>query len=89
MRSGKTAAERLLKSGLVVAPPADGKVMVQRVTFGSQAAKYGLAAGDEITSVLVPAHRPNRYWFALPALLLLAGIVMLQRRRQHLALAPA
>jgi TRAP transporter 4TM/12TM fusion protein len=89
MRSGKTAGERLLKSGLVVAAPADGKVMVQRVAFGSQAAKYGLAGGDEITSVLVPAHRPNRYWFAVPALLLLAGIAFLQRRRQKFALARA
>ena len=73
----------------MIAAPADGKVMVQRVVFGSQAAKYGLSAGDEITTVLVPAHRPNRYWFAIPALLLLGGIVLLQRRRQRFALAPA
>jgi hypothetical protein len=82
MRSGKTGQERLLKSGLSVAD-VGGKLTVQTVTFGSAAAKYGLAAGDEIVSVLVPAHRPNRYWFALPALLLLAGVVLLQRRRQR------
>jgi TRAP transporter 4TM/12TM fusion protein len=87
MHSGKTGAERLAKSGLIVSS-SDGKVMVQRVVFGSSAAKYGLAAGDEVETVLVPAHRPSRYWFALPALLLLAGVVLLQRRRlPRLALA--
>ena len=55
---------------------------MQTSRFGSQAAKYGLAAGDEITAVLVPADRPDRYWLAIPALLLLAGIVMLQLRRR-------
>jgi len=34
--------------------------------------------------VLVPAHRPTRYWFAIPALLLLGGIILLQRRRQRI-----
>jgi hypothetical protein len=56
------------------------------VRFGSEAAKYGLAAGDEITSMLVPTDRPSRYWFAIPAALLLAGIITLQRRRRHRAL---
>ncbi len=56
---------------------------VQRVQFGSQAAKYGLSAGDEVTSVLVPAHRPNRYWFAIPGFLVLAGVVLLQLRRRR------
>jgi MYXO-CTERM domain-containing protein len=55
------------------------------VRFGSEAAKYGLLAGDEITAVLVPADRPHRYWFALPALFVLALIVLLQRRRQMAA----
>ena len=36
--------------------------------------------------MLVPADRPSRFWFVLPALLLLAVVVMLQRRRiAHLA----
>jgi MYXO-CTERM domain-containing protein len=63
--------------------------MLQTVRFGSEAAKYGLAPGDAITAVLVPADRPSRYWFALPALALLAGIVALQRRRQRLRVALA
>ncbi len=59
------------------------KASVQAVSFGSEAAKYGLAPGDEILAVLVPAHRPSRYWFALPALLLLGAIVLLQQRRRR------
>jgi hypothetical protein len=43
------------------------------VSFGSEAAKYGLAPGDEVIAVLAPADRPNRYWFVVPALLLLAA----------------
>jgi TRAP-type uncharacterized transport system fused permease subunit len=40
-------------------------------------------------SVLVPADRPSRYWFTIPALGLLAVIVLLQRRRQTSQPAPA
>jgi Domain of unknown function (DUF3394) len=88
MRAGKTGAERLQGAGMSITA-LGSKITVQLVRFGSEAAKYGLAPGDEITAVLVPAHRPSRYWFALPALLLLTGIVALQRRRQRFALAIA
>jgi hypothetical protein len=65
-------------------------VSVQTVRFGSEAAKYGLAAGDKIKSVLVPANRPSRYWFAIPAFVLLTIVVVLQlRRRRNLAPAVA
>jgi len=53
------------------------KVTARLVSFGSEAAKYGLAPGDEVIAVLVPADRRSRYWFALPALLLLAAVVAL------------
>ena len=66
-----------------------GKVTVRLVCFGSEAAKYGLAPGDEIIAVLVPAQRPSRYWFAIPALLLLLGVILLQRRRVAFKLAMA
>jgi hypothetical protein len=41
--------------------------------------------------VLVPADRPSRYWFAVPALALLGIVVLLQmqRRRVKPAAAPA
>ena len=81
MRSGQSGKDRLRAAGLVIAE-LGGKPTVQTVVFGSEAARYNLAAGDEITAVLVPADRPSRYWFAVPALLLLAGIIALQRRRR-------
>jgi TRAP transporter 4TM/12TM fusion protein len=88
MRSGKNGMERMQRSGLSLLATGD-KVTVQLVSFGSEAAKYGLAPGDEITGVLIPAHRPSRYWFAIPALLLLGGVAFLQRRRQRLRMALA
>src|SRR6266851_3708497 len=88
MRSGNTATERLQRSGLSLSTLGD-KVTISLVSFGSEAAKYGLAPGDEIKAVLVPAHRASRYWFAIPALLLLAGIILLQRRRHQFKLAVA
>ena len=85
MRSGTTGTERLQHSGLSLVTVGD-KVTVRLVSFGSEAAKYGLAPGDEIIAVLVPADRPSRFWFVLPALLLLVVVVMFQRRRiQHSA----
>jgi TRAP transporter TAXI family solute receptor len=55
---------------------------IQYNDFGSEAAKYGLAAGDEVTAVLTAADRPNRYWFALPGVALLAVLILLQLRRR-------
>ena len=88
MRRGTSGRERLNATGLSLTT-FGGKLAVQTVRFGSEAAKYGLVPGDEVTAVLVPADRPSRYWFAVPALLLLALIVALQRRRRRAAsLAP-
>jgi hypothetical protein len=81
MGAASNAAERLRGTGLTLAT-LGGKSTIQLVRFGSEAAKYGLSPGDEITAVVVPTERPDRYWFTLPALLLLAGIIVLQRRRR-------
>jgi TRAP transporter 4TM/12TM fusion protein len=88
LQPGNTGTERLRRSGLSLSTLGD-KVTISLVSFGSEAAKYGLAPGDEITAVLVPAQRPSRYWFAIPALLLLTGVILLQRRRRKLKLAIA
>jgi TRAP transporter 4TM/12TM fusion protein len=88
MRSGADGIQRLRNAGLGITTLGD-KVTVQTVRFGSEAAKYGLAAGDEILSVLIPAHRPSRYWFAVPAFLLLGFVVVLQRRRRSPRIALA
>jgi hypothetical protein len=87
MRSGESGAERLARAGLRVGARGQDTV-VESVRFGSEAAKYGLSAGDRVQSVLVPADRPSRYWFTIPALGLLAVIVLLQRRRQTSQPAP-
>jgi hypothetical protein len=82
MRAGEGGADRLGRAGIAVRADGD-KVAVQTIRFGSEAAKYGLTAGDEIVAVLVPAERMSRYWFLIPALLLLGVIVMLQLRRRR------
>src|SRR6185369_5821371 len=63
MRSGISGSERLQGAGLVLSL-LGGELTVQTVRFGSEAAKYGVAAGDEITAVLIATQRPSRYWFA-------------------------
>ncbi len=87
MGAGETGAERLRATGLSLSTLGD-QTTVQTVRFGSEAAKYGLAPGDQVTAVLIPTDRADRYWFAVPALLLLAGIAVLQRRRQPLVSTP-
>ncbi|MBS0247393.1 MAG: TRAP transporter permease [Proteobacteria bacterium] len=86
MRQGATGADRLRLAGLNVMSLGE-RTQIGTVRFGSQATKYGLAAGDEVTAVLIPADRPNRYWFAIPALVVLGGIILLQRRRRQPQLA--
>jgi TRAP transporter 4TM/12TM fusion protein len=88
LRSRGSGVERLRAAGLGVTT-LDGNTSIMTSRFGSQAAKYGLGAGDEIIAVLVPAERPNRYWLAIPGLLLLGGVILLQRRRRQFALAAA
>jgi hypothetical protein len=79
---GNSGQARLANAGVTLNPQGD-RVVVQQVQFGSEAAKYGLAAGDEITAVLVPVNRPSRYWLAIPAVLLLGVIYVFQRRRKR------
>jgi TRAP-type uncharacterized transport system fused permease subunit len=82
LRTGGTTQERLAAAGVTLGRQGDS-VMIRQVRFGSEAAKYGLSAGDEITAVLVPAKRVSRYWLAIPAVLLLGVIVFMQRRRMR------
>src|SRR5581483_5412885 len=82
MRSGKTGRERLANAGVTLAQQGDG-VMLQQIRFGSEAAKFHLPAGDKVTAVLVPADRPDPFWFAIPAFALFALIFYLQSRRKR------
>ena len=74
------ARERLAKVGLTVMPFA-GEMQIAQVRFGSRAEKLGIEQGFKIASIEVPADRPDKEWMFLPALALLALVVVLQRLR--------
>jgi hypothetical protein len=74
------ARERLRKAGVTVMALGD-EVQVAAVQFGSVAEKLGLEQGFRIVAIEVPAERPAKEWMFIPALVLLAGVVALQRRR--------
>ena len=59
----------------------DGKLIIDNVAFGSPGQEVGLDWDQEILSVREPLPQPHRYWILIPALLLLAGIIWLQRGR--------
>jgi TRAP-type uncharacterized transport system fused permease subunit len=81
-------AERLANAGLELREE-EGRVIIDMIGFASAAEKAGLDFDFEITSVLQPNDRPPRELMWIPALLLLAGIIWLQRRRQTSEAAPA
>jgi len=77
---GATGAEKLQSAGLTFRN--DGaKMIIDNVDFGSAAAAAGLDWDQELLQVLRPVDVPGKYWIFLPALALLALIVMLQRTR--------
>lgn len=88
LADGNTAADRLQTAGLSVSSLGDS-VSVGAVRLGSQSAKLRLQPGDEIEAIMVPAERPSRHWFALPAFLLFALIFWQQRRRRAVEMHPA
>jgi len=77
---------RLRSVGLGVAP-ANDKVMITNVAFGSYAKRIGLDVGYEVVAVVQPADRPSRAIPAIIALIIAGGIMALQfaRRRQSAA----
>jgi TRAP transporter 4TM/12TM fusion protein len=80
--------ERLANAGLELREE-EGRVVIDMIGFGSAAEKAGLDFGFEITSVLQQSDRPPKELMWLPALLLLGGIIWLQRRRATLEAPPA
>jgi TRAP transporter 4TM/12TM fusion protein len=77
---GDTAEDRLLASGLELITQGD-TVIVDNATFGSPAQEAGFDWDQTITQVLAPLPQPSKYWMFLPALLMLGGIILMQRRR--------
>ncbi len=75
--------ERLRHAGLEVMAVGDD-VQIMSVDFGSEAERYGLEFGLDITAVLVPnPDRPPQEVVFIPALVLLAGLIWIQRRRRQ------
>jgi hypothetical protein len=87
MGEGATGEERLEAAGLAFLQDGD-RMIIDNVAFDSVAQRAGLDWDQEILRVLRPVPAPSKYWMFIPALLLLGGIVMLQRRRNG-ARAPA
>ena len=82
------ARERLRRIGLTIVPLGD-EVQIAQVQFGSQAEKLGLEAGFKVSGIELPADRPPKEWMFVPALLLLAAVMWLQRRRLPRKPSPA
>ena len=76
-------AARLQKSAGLELRIEDGKTIVDNVEFGGFAEQQKIDLDWEVRKVLVPAERMPKEVFYIPALLLLAGVVLLQRRRQR------
>jgi TRAP transporter 4TM/12TM fusion protein len=83
-----TGEERLTAYGLDLLIE-DDKVLIDNAAFDSLAANAGLDFDQKILTVLVPVSQPARELMYIPALLLLGGIFLLQRRRHKSGVASA
>jgi len=78
--AGDTGAEKLEASGLMFREDGD-KMIIDDVVYDSPAQSAGLDWDQEVLRVLKPMPQPSKYWMFIPALLLLALVVFLQRGR--------
>ncbi|HSH56618.1 MAG TPA: DUF3394 domain-containing protein, partial [Halomonas sp.] len=86
--SGKSGEERLENLGLELIVE-EGRVVVDMVTFGSQASDLGFDFDQEIIQVLAPVDRWTKELMWIPAFLVFGLIVMMQRRRRDRGAAAA
>ncbi|MFQ2547504.1 TRAP transporter permease [Aeromonas caviae] len=77
---GASGEDRLTKLGIQTYEQ-DGKILIDTVTFGSQAADMGLEMDQQILSVKAPTERWPKELMWLPGFLLFGAVVWLQRRR--------
>jgi hypothetical protein len=77
---GDTAEARIEALGLTLIER-DGKLIIDNVAFGSPGQAVGLDWDQEILLVREPLPQPHRYWIFIPALLVLALIIWIQRSR--------
>jgi len=78
---GATGAERIEKAGLELLTQGDD-VIVDNVAFGSAAQKANLEFDQKIIQIRAPGDQPPKELMFIPALVLLAGLFFLQRKRQ-------
>lgn len=78
---GDSGDARLENLGLILRQEGNN-TLVDMVTWGSQASELGFDMDQTITSVQLPRERFAKEWLWIPALLLLALIIAMQRRRQ-------
>ncbi|MFQ2446300.1 TRAP transporter permease [Aeromonas caviae] len=77
---GASGEDRLAKLGIQTYEQ-DGKILIDTVTFASQAADLGLEMDQQILSVKAPTERWPKELMWLPGFLLFGAVVWLQRRR--------
>ncbi len=77
---GTSGEDRLAKLGIQTYEQ-DGKILIDTVTFGSQAADLGLEMDQQILSVKAPTERWPKELMWLPGFLLFGAVVWLQHRR--------
>ncbi|MEZ5904496.1 MAG: DUF3394 domain-containing protein [Geminicoccaceae bacterium] len=77
---GASGEERLQAMGITLIER-DGKQIIDNVAFDSPAQKAGLDWDQELLFFREPLPQPSKYWIFIPTLLVLAGLVTLQRRR--------
>ena len=76
-----SGSERLEFAGLELREE-EGRMLVDNVIWNSAAQLVKIDFDWEIKAIELPLEQPAKYWMYLPALLLLAGIILLQRRRK-------
>ena len=76
------ATERLATAGIGVSGISVSPV-ISSVRPGSEAARLKLKPGDKVESLsVVNKERPSAFLFAVPAIVLLVALALLQRRRR-------
>ncbi|MCI5049458.1 MAG: TRAP transporter permease [Rickettsiales bacterium] len=80
VKAGPTGQERLEAAGLILRTEEE-KVLVDDLVFASDAENAGLFFDDEIVELHLPNEQPDNRLVYIPALLLLAIIIFLQRSR--------
>ncbi|MEZ5583756.1 MAG: DUF3394 domain-containing protein, partial [Candidatus Competibacteraceae bacterium] len=74
--------ERLEQAGLTLSME-NQRVLVDAVAWDSPAAEAGIEFDWEIKGIELKLERPTKFWMYIPALLVLGGLIALQRRRKE------